>query len=294
MTWLEIFFTVDRSAVETAEETLERLGALAITLLDDADQAVLEPGPGSTPLWPVVQVKGLFESTVDRQWLLAQLQGIPGVDRPGRISWAEVGDRDWERAWMERFEPMRFGQRLWIVPSGMAIGRAPENVEIKLDPGLAFGTGTHPTTALCLEWLDGQDVTGQTLVDYGCGSGILGIAAALLGAAEVHCVDNDPQALEATAANSARNGVADRVHCHSPETFSVDQADVVLANILAGPLIDLATVLTGCARPGARIVLSGLLEDQLKEVTSAYLEACAVQHAEIREGWARLDLKKHS
>jgi ribosomal protein L11 methyltransferase len=292
MAWLEISLSVDRTAVAAAEAALEALGALAVTLLDAADHAVLEPDPGSTPLWPVVQVRGLFEDTVDRQFVVGGLRGVPGADRPAHIRWREVGERDWERAWMDRFRPMRFGRRLWIVPGGMAIPPAPDNVEISLDPGLAFGTGTHPTTALCLEWLDGHDVSGRHVVDYGCGSGILGIAAVLLGATQVHCIDNDPQALEATALNADRNGVADRIDCRAPADFAVQGADAVLANILAGPLIELEPVLTASARPGADIVLSGLLEEQLPEVAAAYRATCGVKQAEVRDGWARLDLRK--
>ena len=292
MAWLEISLSVERTAVAAAEAALEALGALAVTLLDAADHAVLEPDPGSTPLWPVVQVRGLFEDTVDRQFVVGGLRGVPGADRPAHIRWREVGDRDWERAWMDRFRPMRFGRRLWIVPGGMAIPPAPDNVEISLDPGLAFGTGTHPTTALCLEWLDGHHVSGQHVVDYGCGSGILGIAAVLLGATRVHCIDNDPQALEATALNAHRNGVTDRIHCHAPADFAVQRADAVLANILAGPLIELEPVLTGSARPGACIVLSGLLKEQLQEVAAAYRATCEVKHSEVGDGWARLDLQK--
>ena len=294
MAWLEISLSVDRTAVAAAEEALEALGALAVTLLDAADHAVLEPDPGSTPLWPVVQVRGLFEDSIDRQCVVGGLRGVPGADRPAHIRWCEVDDRDWERAWMDRFKPMRFGRRLWIVPGGMAIPSASDNVELSLDPGLAFGTGTHPTTALCLEWLDAHDMNGQHVVDYGCGSGILGIAAVLLGAARVDCVDNDPQALESTAVNAGRNGVADQVGCHLPEDFSMAGADAVLANILAGPLIDLASVLTACARPGAHIVLSGLLEEQVEAVAAAYRATCEVGHAEVRDGWARLDLRKRS
>ena len=294
MAWLEISLSVDRAAVAAVEESLETLGAVAVTLVDAADHAVLEPDPGSTPLWPVVQVRGLFEESVDRQFVVGGLRGTPGVDRPAQIRWCEVSDRDWARAWMDQFGPMRFGRRLWIVPSGMTIPPAVENVEISLDPGLAFGTGTHPTTALCLEWLDAHDVNEQRVIDYGCGSGILGIAAALLGAAWVDCVDNDPQALEAAAANAGRNGIADRMACHSPEGFSVKEADAVLANILAGPLIELEPVLTGCARPGAPLVLSGLLEEQVQEVAAAYRVNCQLKHAEVRDGWARLDLQKRA
>jgi ribosomal protein L11 methyltransferase len=292
MPWLEVSVSVEREVAPAAEEALDALGALSITLQDDADVPVLEPGPGATPLWPVVQVRGLFECATDRAAVIRVLQHLPGAGRPDRIQWREVRDQDWERAWMDRFEPMKFGRRLWVVPSGMAIPTAPESVRIRLDPGLAFGTGTHPTTALCLEWLDGQDLAGKRVIDYGCGSGILGIAAALLGARWITCVDNDPQALESTSANADRNAVGERIHCQSPEGFSMTDADVVLANILAGPLLQLAPVLTASAKPGGDIILSGLLEEQGDGVAAAYRPACDVLASKVLEGWLRLDLRK--
>lgn len=292
MPWIEVSLSIGRDSVATAEDALEALGALSVTLQDDADHPVLEPGPGATPLWPVVQVRGLFEPTADPKAIIAGLQGVPGADRPDRFQWREVADEDWARAWMDRFEPMRFGRRLWVVPGGMVTPPAAENVEIQLDPGLAFGTGTHPTTALCLEWLDGQDLAGKRVVDYGCGSGILGIAAALLGAAQVVAVDNDPQALESTAANAARNAVGDRIRCQAPQDFATTAVDIVLANILAGPLVELAPVLIGCSKPGGQIVLSGLLEEQLHEVAAAYLPACEFVESVALEDWVRLVLRK--
>ena len=292
MAWLEVSIRVDAAAVEPAEAALEQLGALAITLEDAADDPVLEPAPGSTPLWPAVQLRGLFEEHADRKRIVDGLQAIPGARRPGHIDWREIGERDWSRAWMDRFRPMQFGRRLWIVPTNMQIPPAPENVEIRLDPGLAFGTGTHPTTALCLEWLDGHDLRDRRVVDYGCGSGILGVAAALLGAAAVVCVDNDPQALEATAANAARNAVTGQLAGQPPEAFTESRADVVLANILARPLVALAPVLTGCVRPGGRLVLSGLLEEQFEEVAAAYRPTCAVTGSATLDGWIRLELRK--
>ena len=292
MPWLEALITVPRDDVAEAEDVLDALGALAVTLEDEGDQPVLEPGPGTTPLWPVVQLRGLFEARADRRSIAATLQTIRSVDRPERIRWREVGDQEWTRAWLHRFQPMRFGRRLWIVPSGMTAEPAPENVEIRLDPGLAFGTGTHPTTALCLEWLDGHEMDGLRVVDYGCGSGVLGIAAARLGAAGVVCVDNDPQALEATADNAARNGVATLIQCTSPEDLAVSGADLVLANILAQPLIELASVLTDCLRPGGALVLSGLLEEQRDEVLAAYAGRCSLIDSGVRGGWLRLDLRK--
>lgn len=292
MAWVEVWISVPRQDTALAEDALQGLGALAITLQDDADHPVLEPGPGETPLWPTVQLRGLFESTVDRPAIIDGLAAVPGVGRPGAIRWRQVDDRDWERAWMDRFKPMQFGRRLWIVPSGMSIPHNPENIEISLDPGLAFGTGTHPTTALCLEWLDAQSIASCAVVDYGCGSGILAIAAALKGAQRVDCVDNDPQALEATASNAARNGVGQRMHCWLPERFKPGAADIVLANILAGPLISLAPVIIGSAARGGRIVLSGLLEEQVDTVAAAYHGLCRDVSVTAREGWARVELQR--
>jgi ribosomal protein L11 methyltransferase len=294
MSWIEISISVARESTDLAELALEQLGALAITLQDDADNPVLEPGPGMTPLWPTVQVRGLFDTGVERERIVESLQAVPGADHPDRIRWREVDDRDWERAWMDRFAPMKFGDRLWIVPGGMQIPFDPDNIEIRLDPGLAFGTGTHPTTALCLEWLDGQDIRARSVVDYGCGSGILGIAAALKGAAGVVCVDNDPQALEATLENARRNGVSHLVKCLYPEKYSVTGADMVLANILAAPLIALAPILLQSLRPGGSLVLSGILEDQAEQVLAAYasnLEAVALK---TLDGWVRLQGTRNS
>jgi len=288
MAWIEISISVAEEATGVAELALEQHGALAVTLQDDADNPVLEPGPGLTPLWPTVQVQGLFDPGVDRERIVEALQVVPGADRPDRIRWREVGDQDWERAWMERFAPMKFGDRLWIVPGGMQIPFDPDNIEIRLDPGLAFGTGTHPTTALCLEWLDGQDIRTRSVVDYGCGSGILGIAAALKGAARVVCVDNDPQALEATRENARRNGVSHVVECFFPDDYSTAEADLVLANILATPLISLAPRLLRSLRPGGSLVLSGILEDQAERVLSAYTPGLAAPTVKVLEGWVRL------
>jgi len=292
MSWTEISVSVSRENTELVEQALEQSGALAITLQDDEDNPVLEPDPGTTPLWPTVHVRGLYQAAIERGPILALLQSVPGADRPENIRWREVGDQDWERAWMDRFEPMKFGQRLWIVPSGMEIPFDPEHTEIRLDPGLAFGTGTHPTTALCLEWLDGQDVSGKSVVDYGCGSGILGIAAALKGAARVICVDNDPQALEATLDNATRNEVSDVIECLTPENYVMAPADVLLANILANPLIMLAPLLLESLRPGGLIVLSGILKEQANEVRDTYLPGLDDISITSLEGWVRLSGKR--
>ncbi len=288
MAWIEISISVDREATALAEQTLEKLGALAITLQDDEDNPVLEPGPGATPLWPTVQIRGLFEEGTDRSRAVKALRSVSGGARSEHIRWREVGDQDWERAWIDRFAPMKFGKQLWIVPSGMQIPFDPRNIEVRLDPGLAFGTGTHPTTALCLEWLDGQDVTSRTVVDYGCGSGILGIAAALKGAQRVICVDNDPQALESAADNALRNAVSGIIQCHTPQTCGELEADVVMANILAAPLVGLAPVLLGFLGPEGSLALSGILQEQAAVVQAAYQADFVGMGTVIRDDWVLL------
>jgi ribosomal protein L11 methyltransferase len=290
--WNEVSLHVFREQVADAEQALEEQGALAITLQDSADDPVLEPAPGTTPLWPRLQLRGLFSSDVNRGDVSLALLGLPGIDRPDAMAWREVADQDWVRAWMDRFQPMKFGNHLWIVPTGMQEPEDAGAVVLRLDPGLAFGTGTHPTTALCLQWIDGHDFTGQTVVDYGCGSGVLAVAAALKGATRVWCVDNDPQALEATRANAARNNVADCLMCVAPEVFMRDfaagKAGVVLANILARPLVELQAVLMGSLQAGGDIVLSGILQEQAQWVADTYRPACKKLDVVEQEGWVRL------
>jgi ribosomal protein L11 methyltransferase len=288
MHWTEVIINVHRESAGVVEQRLEEAGALAVTLQDGADHPLLEPEPGTTPLWPAVRVTGLFARDVRRERVVDSLQGLPGTERPEYLRWRTLEDQDWARAWMDRFEPMRFGERLWIVPTGMPIPHDPENIEIRLDPGLAFGTGTHPTTALCLEWLDSQSIAGLNVVDYGCGSGVLGIAAALKGANRVIGVDNDPQALEATRDNAIRNGVHRRLELRSPDDYAPRPADIVLANILAAPLIELAPVLLASLRRGGAIVLSGILEEQAESVVDAYRDGLSDWAIDGRDGWVRL------
>lgn len=292
MPWIEVYLSVPRDSSDTVGTALEQLGAVAITLEDDADKPVLEPGPGETPLWPKVRLRGLFDSAVARQEIIDGLRETTEIGEDLSLEWREVADRDWERAWLDRFQPMRFGERLWIVPSGMQLAQGTDGIEIRLDPGLAFGTGSHPTTALCLEWLDQREIAGERVVDYGCGSGILGIAAAIKGASEVHCVDIDPQALEATAENASRNHVAERISCSLPEEFAAGEFDVVIANILAAPLLELAPYFKTLVRPGGALVLSGLLLEQEELVSSAYRDQFELMASESLDDWLLLDWRK--
>lgn len=294
--WLEITGIVARDAVERAEQQLLELGALSITLADAANAPVLEPAPGETPLWPRLRVTGLFPAEADPLALLAALQSeMPAAGwRPSLLP-----GRTWEREWLRDFRPLRFGRRLAVVPTGMA---APAGtVVVRLDPGLAFGTGTHPTTALCLEWLDGlagpaagadAPLAGALVLDYGCGSGILGIAALRLGAARVVAVDIDPQAITATRGNAAANGVGDRLLSCLPEELEAvldgGKADILLANILAGPLHALLPRFAALLKPGARFALSGVLAAQGPALAAAAAAWFRLDPPAGREEWVRI------
>jgi ribosomal protein L11 methyltransferase len=282
---LQITLDIGSRNPEPFEDALFELGAVSVTLEDAADDPVLEPAPGETPLWPTVIVKAVFGAEADADVIAACLaQALPDVPAP---RFETLPDKPWEREWLKDFKPMRFGRRLWVCPGGLPAG-APDAIRIELDPGLAFGTGTHPTTALCLGWLDSQDIAGQQVVDYGCGSGILAIAAAKLGAASVLAMDIDPQALIATHENAERNGVAGRIAVTDDPQLAAGSADVLLANILAGPLVELAPRFAQAVRSGGHLALSGLLLEQAETVTAAYRPWFDIGTAATRDGWALL------
>jgi ribosomal protein L11 methyltransferase len=297
MPWLEVSVRVARQHADLVETLLQNQPVLAVTMTDDADDPVLEPGVGETPLWPSVCVTALFDGDTDTAPIAQMLSLIPGVDRPQLVNFRRFDDQQWERVWLDRFQPMRFGKDLWIVPGDQTVPEG-AGVVLRLDPGLAFGTGTHPTTRLCLQWIDSHDFAGKTILDFGCGSGVLGIVAAIKGARRVVCVDNDPQALTATHENAVRNAVGDVIEALSPEEFAnryprssaLGQAhfDVVLANILAGPLIELAPLLLDQLREGGEVVLSGVLTAQSNEVAAAYQSQTDKIDEVIDEGWVRL------
>ena len=296
MSWLELSVRVARENAALVESLLQNEPVLALTLTDDADDPVLEPGVGETPLWPSVCVTALFKGGTEAAPLAKMLSLIPGIDRPHQVNFRKFEDQQWERVCLDRFQPMQFGRDLWIVPGD---GDAPDTAGyvIRLDPGLAFGTGTHPTTHLCLQWIDGHNFDDLKVVDFGCGSGVLGIAAAIKGAAEVICVDNDPQALTATRDNAARNDVVDKLVILAPEQFkqavvAKGGADVVLANILAGPLVDLAPELLAKLGPGGALALSGILEEQADEVAEAYAADLTSVQKTVINGWVLLAGRK--
>ncbi len=286
MPWLQLKLASTPDAAQCLSDSLSDAGALAVTLQDAADQPLYEPPPGATPLWSQTWVTGLFDADADLQLVLACLRSALGEhDLPYVISPLE--DKDWEREWMDNYHPMRFGKRLWICPSW----HQPPDVDavtVMLDPGLAFGTGTHPTTALCLEWLDEHDVIGKHIIDYGCGSGILAVAAAKLGAQQVWAVDYDPQALHATTLNAEKNAVNALIHPVLPNDLPHETTDIMLANILAGPLIELAPLFAERVCPGGAIVLSGILNTQADAVMQRYQLWFDMFPATERDEWMRL------
>ena len=288
MDWLRFTLRTEKAQADAVSEALTSCGAQAVTLQDAEDQPLFEPGPGETPLWQQIEVTGLFTAGIDTDKLLAQLAAQLGNDilRTQRLEPLE--DKDWSRAWMDDYRPMQFGHRVWIVPSWTE-PPDPDAVNILLDPGLAFGTGTHPTTALCLEWLDSQALAGKHVLDYGCGSGILAIAAARLGTASVTAIDIDPQALTATRNNAERNNVSALIQTGLPGALAEDQQfDIVIANILAGPLVELAPLLCSHLRAGGELALSGVLAEQADEVSQAYSRFCGMALPSVREDWVRL------
>ena len=301
MPFLELSIRCHQADQPRYERALEDVGALAVTLLDaDVDTpdeyAILEPGVGQTPLWGEIALSALFPHAADALLLLAALETFdPALDwSQARIR--KVDDQDWERAWMDQYMPLRFGARTFIVPWNHALPAAAMAVDaavVRLDPGLAFGSGTHPTTALCLQWLDALDWQGTlrdaTVLDFGCGSGILALAALKLGASRAVCVDNDPQALLATSDNAVRNAVDRQLDVYPPDAEPTDSYPVVVANILASALDNLAGTLAARVAPGGRIALSGILKGQEAALLERYGQWFAALAVAQAGDWVRID-----
>jgi ribosomal protein L11 methyltransferase len=275
---------------DAVEAVFARHGAEAVTLSDAGDDPVLEPGPGETPLWDKVRITALFAPTADLAALRRDLcQSLQIGELP---AWHVecLPDRVWEREWLRDFRPMRFGRRLWISPDHQVVdaGLDAYPVIVYLDPGLAFGTGAHPTTAMCLEWLDEQELAGRLLLDFGCGSGILSIAAIKLGANRAVALDNDPQALTATRSNALQNGVDDRIVTASDAALLSAEFDVIVANVLAGPLRHHARTICSRLLPGGALALAGILEEQAASVARAYAEWIDFAPPKVRSPWVFL------
>jgi len=294
MPFLELSIVCKSSEEARAEVALNELGALSVSLLDAADaeneRAILEPGVGETPLWQDITLLALFEHGTHEALLLHALDAYDDGIEWHRAEFKIVEDQDWERAWLDQFKPMQFGMRTWIIPWHMqAPAEAEHAVIIRLDPGLAFGSGTHPTTDLCLQWLDGLNLQGNSVLDFGCGSGILALAALKLGAKHAIGVDNDPQALLASVDNAERNGVGEHLQVFLPENEPVQQYPIVVANILASALIQLVDLLASRVQAGGMIALSGILHNQADEVLTSYTPYFEALQVTQLEDWVRID-----
>lgn len=285
MGWLQIAVEVAGDQVEVVSEAFSAIGALSVTVVDAGDEPLLEPAPGETPLWSNTRVTALFDVTRDAAEIKQQLQAI--LEKPVPVLLVEsLADRDWSTTWRDTFGAMCFGERLWVCPVGESPSD-PEAVVVHLDPGMAFGTGTHATTAFCLQWLDAHPPTSKSVIDYGCGSGILAIAAHKLGAATVVAVDIDPQALQATRENARRNDCD--IDVLYPESLGQRSADLVLANILANPLIELAPDMAQRVHVGGQLVMTGILAEQAEAVMAAYVDWFEFAEPVYREEWVLLE-----
>jgi len=293
--WLQFVMNLDELDAEKIEAIFNRHGAWSVTLSDAGDNPVLEPGPGETPLWADTRMTGLFSADTDLQQLENDLLATLKLTELPRHRVECLENRAWEREWLKDFGPMQFGRRLWISPGDSTV-QQDDAVVIRLDPGLAFGTGTHATTALCLEWLDSLELSGKTLLDYGCGSGVLAIAGLKLGCASALAMDIDPQALLATAQNAERNGVSGQLRILGSTGAIAGSFEIVVANILAGPLVQFAESVTSTVSGGGMLALSGVLCEQAPAVMAAYEPWIEFEEPVFREQdgqtWSRLAGKR--
>lgn len=283
MPWIQINVGTTEKKAPKISNILSGFGAQSVTYMDKEDMPVYEPAPGETKLWTKTMVTGLFEADINPQPIIDFLTKTYGKKITLRVE--QLEDKDWVREWMDNFHPIKCGNKLWICPSWCEI---PDKnaVNVMLDPGLAFGTGTHPTTYMCLCWLDSLDFTNKKVIDFGCGSGILAVSAIKLGAQEVYGIDIDPQAIEASLENAKRNNCADQIKLYLPnETPSELQADILVANILAGSLRELAPTIAGMVKPNGVFAISGIINSQVEEITQIYQKYFKLNPPVLKEEW---------
>ena len=285
--WLQIKLRTTNQSADVIAELLEQLGAMAVSYTDAEDSPILEPKPGERRLWTNTEVTGLLAQGTDPKPILDKLKAILGDHIP--MAATALEDKNWIRAWMDQFKPLKFGEHLWICPSWLEV-KEENAVVVSLDPGLAFGTGTHPTTALCLGYLDSLDLQGKQVLDYGCGSGILAIAALKLGAKNALGVDIDEQALQASRENAERNNVSDKLELFmgTDQKLDLPKSPVTVANILAGPLAALEPIIASLTESGGKLALSGILTEQADSVIEAYSKDFVMNKVKDKEGWALL------
>ncbi len=293
--WWQVTLGIQPEKADAIALALEALGAIAITYRDGEDNPIFEPELNTTPLWKSTLITGLFSCSSDKNagnTLVENLRQQLDLEVSTTIKLSELEDQEWTRSWLQYFQPMQFGKNLWIIPEGFDVPHPSAN-NLFLDPGLAFGTGTHPTTAMCLSWLDANAPVGLEVLDFGCGSGILTVAAAVLGAQHIDAIDIDPQAIIATHSNAEKNNCLQRVHSCLPEELEFKQYDLILANILAGPLTKLSTELARYCRTDGTLILSGILTEQANELKSAYLPWFSIENVTQQEDWICLQCRRH-
>lgn len=290
--WLQLVCQTNQQSHAIIENAMESANALSITFQDAKDTPVLEPLPGETPLWDELIITALFDYDTDLSKLTNTLEIHREEWHVVNVLVETIEDQDWERVWMKDFHPMLFGDNLWIYPSNHEVPED-DSVKILLDPGLAFGTGTHPTTSLCLEWLDQNPPTDKNVIDYGCGSGILALAAAKLGSKHIVATDIDPQALIATYDNMERNQINKNIiQCYLPDDCPKEPVDLLLANILCGPLCELFPLFASLTRSGGQLVLSGILSEQKEQILDTYSAEFIDFEIKILDDWARISAIK--
>ena len=294
MPWIQIKLNAtDKNALPISDMLMEETGALSVTFIDAKDNPIFEPMPGETRLWGETDIVALYDAEIDTVQVIEQIKSSNMFEENFAYKVEQLEDKDWEREWMDNFHPMKFGERLWICPSWKEIPD-PNAINVMLDPGLAFGTGTHPTTSLCLEWLEGVDLQGKTVIDFGCGSGILAIAAIKLGAEKVIGIDIDPQAITASKDNAERNGVADQLELYLPQDQPENLiADVVVANILAAPLRELSGIIKGLVKIDGLIAMSGVLDTQAEDVANYYRDEFSIDPIAEMQEWCRISGQKN-
>jgi ribosomal protein L11 methyltransferase len=288
MAWWQLSVQCSKDELEQTENSLLAIGAVCITLSDAEDSPIYEPLPGDSPVWNYSLVTGMFEKDQPLENLYDELLKILPDHLVATARKSILEDEDWERVHLQHFSPIRYTDNLWVVPSWL-IPPDPSAINVTLDPGLAFGTGTHPTTGLCLEWMGDKSFQNQSIIDYGCGSGILAIAACKLGAKVVFAVDIDPQAIDASTENALRNKIEpDKLYISLPDQLDFSEADLLISNILSGPLMELATRFARMVKADGKILLSGILEDQANDVALAYQPYFDMDPVNLREGWVSI------
>lgn len=289
MAWVQIRFAIKSEYVDDISDLLMELGCASVTFTaNDPDEAVFELFPGDVKYWKTSTVVGLFDANTDMKFIAGILAQQDMLDDNFNYKVEQVEDKDWEREWMENFHPIKFGERLWVCPSWRDIPE-PDACNVILDPGLAFGTGTHATTALCMEWLEKMDLSDKTVLDFGCGSGILAIAALKLGAKRAIGIDIDPKAITASMENAERNQVEDKLEVYLPENAPEFDCDVIVANILAAPLKELKHIICGYGHQGTELALSGVLAEQADDVSEAYNQLVTLNPVSQKDEWVRID-----